>query len=68
MPKIKAKPVYLPLPDGVKIGDQISYYLNGWHTGRLDKVEKNEAGIHVFGGALNARLKWVNIGDIKKGD
>ena len=49
MPKKKAPKVFLPLPDGVKIGDNITYYLNGWHTGRLDKVDGSYAGIHVLG-------------------
>lgn len=68
MPKKKVPQTFMPLPAGVKVGDQVTYYLNGWRTGRLDKVDGNNAGIHVFGGAVNARLQWINIGDIKKGD
>ncbi len=68
MKKSKVPKVFLPLPDGVKIGDNIAYYLNGWRTGRLDKVDGSYAGIHVLGGAVGAHLKWVSIADIKKVD
>jgi hypothetical protein len=59
---------FSPLPEGINIGDVISYYANGWRTGRLDKVKGNEVGIYPTGTYLHAaeRLKWVLISDIKK--
>lgn len=62
----------LPLPEGVTVGDTVSYYSRGWHYGKLDQVKGNEAGIHVpaaYGAKDKAgRLKWVGITDIKKID
>ena len=61
----------IPLPEGVEINKTVKFYLNGWRFGRLDKVEGNEAGIHIGNYAhpdAVTRLKWVPIADIRKVD
>jgi hypothetical protein len=67
MAKQKNK-VVIPLPKGVKVGDQIRYYSNGWRVGTLEKVQGNQAGIHTCGTYLHpdtGRLKWIGIIDIR---
>ena len=59
----------IPLPEGIAVGDMVSFYNNGWRFGRLDEVKGNEVGIHI-GNYLHpegaTRLKWVGITDIKR--
>jgi len=69
MPKARRKNL-IPLPEGVEVGKNVRYYLNGWRYGRLDKIEGNNAGIHVNAAysGVEKRLKWISVADIKKVD
>lgn len=66
MPK-KVKKTFIPLPDGVTVGELVRYYSNGWRTGHLEEVSGNDAGVRSVGTYLHGptRLKWVSVTDLE---
>ncbi len=69
MKKSKSKlPEFIPpLPDGIKLGDFIAFYHDGWYYGRIE--EQKGSAVSVLPGNKPSPKEhkiWVDISDIKK--